>query len=420
MRHMLRQCAASVTVLGAMLWANGACAALIVLGDNAASVNQVDFRGPAINSSLGQLTINIANANAAASLSSGYINVADSSGNWLVRNLPLLGSATYDNPTITVNFPIGVSDGTLVSTKSLKIDYSAAPSVSFSGGPTSAFTVGHIGLAQGGVGTSLSGYLGTANPALANFTLNGLVSGVYQKNHPNQQSADDQCAPIGIANSLTWLKDTQGLPVPDPNNIGLKGDNLLVGKLDTLMGRGVRTRADGDGVQPIDILKGKLTYVGNAGLAGKVVTKHQGLLGGADVMASNGQVSYGKGAAVDINFIINELMHGEDVEMAFFYPDGQGHMVDITGAGFILGVPWITYVSDHLQSDVDLTDTMGTGMVDFSFLKGNTLLNEPGQPVMAFLVTESLIPEPSTLALLAIAVAILLSKRKAQEGRVAA
>ena len=404
---VLRQCRAYVAVVAALVWTNGAHTTELQPGDNAIDVNQVDFRGSAVNSTLGQLTVNIPNANAAASLSSGYVNVADSSGNWLVRNLPLFGSSIYDNPTITVNFDLGVNDGTRVSTKDLHVDYSSAPVAAFTGGTASTFTIGKTGLAQGGFEGALSSYLGTANPGLVSYINGGQTSIVYQKNHPNQQTANNQCAPMAVANSLTWLKDTHGVPVPDPNDIGLKGDGTLVGKLDSLMERGVRTRANGDPVFPDQILTGKLSYISNAGLAGKVITKHQGDLGNENFAGPNGLTSFANGTTVDISFIISELEHGEDVEMVYSFAGGGGHLVDITGAGFILGVPWITYVSDHEQTDTDPTDTKGTGLVDFSFLDGNILVNEPGQPRMAFVVTES-IPEPSTLVLMLMGLGLLV------------
>jgi hypothetical protein len=406
----------TVQLLAMVLWVSAAQGVTLLPTDNSAIVDQVDFRA-APDSSLGQLTIDIANANAAAGLSSGYINVADSSGNWLVRNLPIFGSATFDSPTITANFNLDVPDGTALSSKNLCIDYSSTPTTSFGGGSTALFSVGQATLAQGGFGGSLSGYLGTNNPSQIQFNTGELISGVYQKNHPNQQAANNQCAPMAVANSLTWLKNEKGLPVPDPNNIGLKGDNSLVGKLDSAMKRGVRTRTDGDPVAAASILDGKLTYVGDANLGDKVITKHQGMLGGADVKGANGLLSHARGTAISIDWIISELEHGEDVEMGFVYPGGGGHFVDITGAGYILGVPWITYVSDHSQTDKDPTDTSGTGMVDFSFLKGNTLVMEPGTPSMAFVISQS-IPEPSTFTFAVLGVgAIWLTGHRRRQGK---
>lgn len=45
----------------------------------------------------------------------------------------------------------------------------------------------------------------------------------------------------------------------------------------------------------------------------------------------------------------------------------------MTGAGVILGVPYITHVSDHQQTDVDPLDMLGTGLVDLDFMIGNFL-----------------------------------------------
>ena len=75
-------------------------------------------------------------------------------------------------------------------------------------------------------------------------------------------------------------------------------------------------------------------------------------------------------------------------------------MVNVVGAGTILGVPWIAHISDHDQSDTDLPpdlrDNRGTGFVDFTFLIDidvDGLLNlvfEQGQPELDVAVSEEM------------------------------
>ena len=75
-------------------------------------------------------------------------------------------------------------------------------------------------------------------------------------------------------------------------------------------------------------------------------------------------------------------------------------MVNVVGAGWILGAPWIAHVSDHVQSDLDLPpdlkDNEGAGTVDFTFLRdidGDGLLNlvgERGRPELGIAVSEGM------------------------------
>jgi hypothetical protein len=298
-----------------------------------------------------------------------------SSGGWLVRNLPIFDSGIYDHTSITTNLDLGVSDSVNVSSVDLVVDYSAIAKTSFSGGATSSVSVGDVGFAAGGFGdTTATDYVPPPTVIDLNFLGTSLVEVVYQKGHTNEQAAQNQCAPMWVANSLQYLEDTTSLLVVDEHKKGLKGDNSLVGRLDTAMNRAVTSRASGDPVSASNILEGKLKYAGDANIASSLSIKHQGLLGGGDVV-KDGVKSTGKGADINIDFIISELEKGEDVEFGYLWAGG-GHFVDITGAGYILGVPFITYVSDHLQSDVDTTDTKGTENVDFSFLVDGKLVNE--------------------------------------------
>jgi hypothetical protein len=104
-----------------------------------------------------------------------------------------------------------------------------------------------------------------------------------------------------------------------------------------------------------------------------------------------GLTSHGNGDALTASFIISDLCAGEHVELGYIYPNGGGHWVELTGAGSILGVPWITYVSDHDQSN----DGSGTGKVDFSFLRDTdrdgllNLVNQGTTPNATIVVTES-------------------------------
>jgi hypothetical protein len=186
------------------------------------------------------------------------------------------------------------------------------------------------------------------------------------------------------------------------------------------------TRRCGPALGGASILRGKLTYLANNNLGNAVVVKHQANgqgVGGGDFMAA-GLTSHGNGATPTASFITSEVCAGEDVELGFTYPRGGGHFVELTGAGSILGVPWITYLSDHDQTN----DASGTTKIDFSFLRDTdadgllNLVNEGGVPNAQIVLTESLIaqsnvPEfPAAASLLPIGVVLLLAMRYRRRG----
>lgn len=383
---------------------------------------------------------------------SGFVNVADSSGEWLVRNLPILDAATMDSNMMTTKYDLKTADGSPAGSRSYYVDYSSSPSDDLSdflpGLPTYLpYTVSPSIYAAGGVpaGATWSGadtldsYLdGPTNADLntnLGFNLAGLNQAKFQKNHPNEQAANDQCAPMAVANSLQFLENTTDINIPHNHAPGLKGDNTLVGKLDTAMDRGVRTRADGDGVWPLD---GKLKYISETGnLKNNTVVKHYSgdnllglngytggatnvLLDGDNDLTRHGVTSTGKGK-VSWQAIFDELNDGEDVEIDLVYVDILGnvlgrHYVEVVGAGTVLGVPYIQHVSDHLQTDSDPLDNMGTGVVDFEWMIGTFALNSFAY--IDQMIVQSPVPEPATAVLAAIGVAAGLSRmRRKRAGR---
>lgn len=385
-------------------------ATALLPGSQSVSFEQLDFRSVFLNSSIAEVSIDLANARSAAGISQGYINIADASGNWVVRNLPVFDSASFGYGSISTSFDLGTANGSNVTSVLASVDFSAAPSLSFGGAPQAAFTVTDAGFAVGGFGaTAAPRYLAAPTPQAVNFTAGFLTRSVIQNGHLNLQAANNQCAPMAVANSLQWLKTSQGVAVPDTHKVGLKGDDSLVGKLDGTMNRDVTSRALGSGLDALPILSGKLDYLKTANL-GSLIVKHQGLLGGGDV-TSSGLSSKGMGTAIDPQFIFDELQHGEDVELGYI-GDGVAHFVDVIAAGFTLGVPWIKYVSDHLQTDVDPTDTKGTGKVDFSYIVGGKLVDEKDAPNIAFIITQS-VPEPAEYLMLLLGLPLMARKIRA-------
>jgi len=372
-----------------------------VMPGQGVAFHQVSYNwdtSPDPNSQVGEVEVDIATLAASTGQSSGFINVGTSLG-WVVQNLPV-DSADPDVNIVT-KFEISSADGAVVSTLPADVEYSTAPVSSFSPGSMPAYTVDSTNYNGSGKGTTpVSGVQSPPTPGAITFQGGPILTVCWQAQHANVQAADNQCGPAAVANSLDWLRTTYQLPVPDPNVMGLRDNNSLVGKLDLAMNRGdnTTTRRSGPGVADNAFLTGKLTYLANNNLGNKVVVNHQARndegVGGGDFSAA-GLTSHGNGAKPTAAFIQQEICAGEDVELGFIYPGGGGHWVELTGAGSILGVPFVTYKSDHNQAD----DTKGTDKTDFSFLVDSdadgllNLVNEGTKPNAQIVVTESPAPQ---------------------------
>lgn len=197
-------------------------------------------------------------------------------------------------------------------------------------------------------GSDVTGYLD--GPTASDLDVNvffdalfGLFERTVQNGHPNVQAADNQCAPAAVANSLQFLENTTPLTVPHDHKKGIKGDDSLVGQLDTDTDRGVVSRTDGSGVWPFD---GKLKYISDNGLKKNLIVKHygNGLTGGVpsipldstEDVTRHGVTSVGKGA-ISWDAICDEIKDGEDVELDMQYfvdgiPDGRHYVAVIMRA----------------------------------------------------------------------------------------
>lgn len=158
-------------------------------------------------------------------------------------------------------------------------------------------------------------------------------------------------------------------------------------------GRWALSRIQGAGVPSITQLQDSMQYLSGNNIA-NLTLKHQGVSpfqcdafnGGQNVVWA-GLTSNGQGAKVDPTFIFNEIQAGSAFEYdGVWYnrlgPSG-GHAMDIIGAGTTNEIPWIAYVSDHLQTDQDPGDQLGTRYIDYSYIvPSNQTPNQ--QPILVY------------------------------------
>lgn len=190
---------------------------------------------------------------------------------------------------------------------------------------------------------------------------------VWQHGHVNIEQDVNQCGPAAVANSLQWLENDQGIDVPHEHRPGIR-DSSLVGELDKAM-----QRQPHQTVSDANALRGKIKYVDDNNLTDTLKLKHKNRKG--TTFVANDTVKVGNTMSVAntdtalslIDWILQELKDGEDVELGIGWDGGGGHWVDLIGGGYVDGVPWFAWVHDANQA----YDGMGTANVNDDTVKHN-------------------------------------------------
>jgi hypothetical protein len=416
------------TVVALTLFCNGGVFAqsAVTQGEGVSFLqDEFEFDGqPADMSATGTVMVDPAALLSATGMSSGYLNVQDSSG-WVVQNLPV--NSTIG--TLSTEFNLGTADG-MNDTGGLNfsVDISSNPLTTFSPTSPTPFSVGLNTYDEQGEGA----IAGNPAPPAANaisFQAGGLVNLTLQVGHPNVQAADNQCGPAALANALAFLSATRGLNIPDPNVAG-RGDpstgnlfvpngagkeamgNSLVGRLDIAIGRPSTSRTSGNTTTGTEQVNGLMTYLGSARVndAGSVSIKYQGNIPGP-TQSQAGITATSQGASVTSSFIFNQLSAGATIKLGM-----QGHAVDVIGSGNILGIPWVLYNSDLKQTPIDANDALLGTNPTFAFLVNNTLVGEVGTPAVFNDISVGAVPEPGVFYMLALGAGVLtaFARRKAE------
>ena len=329
------------------------------------------------NTITGRLTVDVPLLLSSIPADSGFINVETDLG-WVIQNLKVEGTGK-----VTTYFQISELPGVDVLELLAGVDFSVTPLPNYNNPQRASYApVGNFIRNTGGFeNTALTLPPSPILPGIIFFPPLGPSERHTQPNASNVQAANDQCFPMGIANSLQYLEDRYGLPVPHVHAPGLKGDSTLVGQLDSLSNRNVTNRSTGDGIGFTGMMEGKFKYMKDNNLKGKVITKHQGHAAGGHNgdYESSGTTSKDESVngRVTFEWICNELKKGEDVELGYRADAGWGHIVRVFECGKTLGVPWLGYVHDANQTDSDPQDTLGleTTRVWAVDLDGDSVMN---------------------------------------------
>lgn len=363
---------------------------------------QVDFvfseKATQLNSDWGRGSINPDLLSTSTGISSGYLNIFTNAG-WVVQNIPI-DLISDGKETVATYFSFGLSAPEDVGTLSAHVEFASSAQITFSDGSRSNFPVGVAQWnAKGVVNYKKITIPSAPPPNLVTFDPVGTDTKHTQRHNVNVEAAVNQCGPMSIANSLQYLEDQFVFNVPHNHAPGLKGDNTLVGQLDTETKRHVKSRSSGSGVHVKDFLKGKFSYLEKNGLKDKLIHKHQGRgLRNAPLpngnFTSSGITSEDKGEKVTFDFICDEIKQGEDVELMWSYDDSlgkttDGHFVRVYECGLTKGKPFVSFLHDRLQSN----DTKGTETVKANIkdIDGDGLLNVGSESIeIRFALSESL------------------------------
>lgn len=366
---------------------------------------QVDFFFPTLelpNSDWGRISADADTLSSSTGISRGYLNVYTNAG-WVIDNL--LVDVNGANP-ITAYFTLGLTNPEDVNELSAHVKFSASPQSMFNDNDRSVFPVGVAEWNAQGFGEDNVTEIGPAppprsvpGPVIYRMLLTSEDDEeCVQSDVENVQTAVNQCVPMAVANSLQFLENSTGIVVPHYHNIGLKGDDTLVGQLDEKMDRFVpdlNDRTVGTGVYVVEWFQGKFDYLVDNGLTAKLEHKHQGrgfgYISDGD-FEHNGITSEDNGTTVTWEFICDEICKGEDVELAYSHSTG-GHAVRVVGCGTTEGDNWIMYAHDRNQSND--TDGLETVQADVEDLDNDGFLNLGSQSrEIIFVLSESVVTEP--------------------------
>ena len=316
----------------------------------------------------GRMKIAILQILQATALQQGYLNVV-SQDMWLTQNLPIgFGNATH----ITTYFDLGTPLGLPIDEYELRVFMTEQPLVELPDHvldePLLPFPLAPFEYGAEGRGPDPIVLLPIppASRGLS-FKFDLLdVDCLFTQPIVNLQTANDQCGPMAIANSLQYLENAGKITVANDHKVGLEGDDSLVGQLGNAMGRGVRSRSDGDTVSDSSFMTGKFAFESAAGI--NLTHRFQQATDrtylptdGNQEFAGSGLKAKDESSRVGITFdwIAARIKAGDDLEAGIGYDAGGGHWVRIDGVMKINGIPFIRYSHDASQSSSDAGDSKG-------------------------------------------------------------
>ena len=302
-----------------------------------------------------------------ARMQRGYVNIRTDQG-WVVQNweIDIAETRLRETPSSAPVFYFRLFEGEprILTGVPAVVEMSRAPLPTFVREPQLIHPVTfHFFNAEGAGRLPTTAIPAPPEPDQVTPAPEGRTFSHILPNLSNVEAAQNQCFPMSVANSLQYLEDRFGLPVPDAHRPGLRGDDTLVGVLDSASGRTASTRAMGDGVWYVPMFEGKFSYLEDEGLEDALIHRHQGVGHGGTGnqfapgnFTSDGQTSTSNGAAVTWDWMCERIKEGCDIELVYTRHDAAGaivgaHAVRVYGCGMTLDKPWIKFAHDGTQNN---------------------------------------------------------------------
>ncbi|NNM89133.1 MAG: PEP-CTERM sorting domain-containing protein [Phycisphaerae bacterium] len=227
-------------------------------------------------------------------------------------------------------------------------------------------------------------------------------------NSTTDPGVNQYCAPTATMNSFTFLQnkypsvyglDKNGNPILE----GGQGSWLAAAQL--LAGPNYMNTNQNTGTTDTNWVAGKVNYL-NAFAPGKTT------FAGMDSAATNPRPAWDQNANPTVNFMLQQLRAGEDIEIGISAP---GHVLTLTG---------LTWNDANNDGVFDAGDTLTLNTIDPANPGANTALTlTPGNPmtisggaynglVVDAALAESPVPEPATIVLFLIGGLALLARRR--------
>jgi hypothetical protein len=288
-----------------------------------------------------------------------FVNVVDSTGQWLVQNMPI-----YE-PGLESMVIGGFVSGSSVETFQTANALVSAPVYSSSSASAYSTTGPATYMANDANGIDGAGTFsdpGAApTPGSVTFANNNLLGFTYHLGVPDLQQGKNQCAPTSAADSLSWLNTTYNLGI---NQTTQQIRDTLVTDMHTTVATGT---------SDANFIAGKNLFDANLPIATHVI----------------GSI----GKTPNPQDIFNQLAMGQDVELSVLWSGKGGHWVDLVGMIQIDGVYGIFY-----NDPARISGGAGT---NFSWLTNDnsTVQGFGSANTIDTTIAESVVPEPSALVL---------------------
>ncbi len=375
---------AGVVVAIALLLATGA------RGDPVVGFGQIAINGSP--TSVGFVDVLIAPSSSAGV---GYLNVAvdwNSNGldtsDWLVFNSAIpLQSTDFGGNSATFSSTFDLSSISLSGSYTVYASFdlsarSPGDFTSLQANSSVLFSTYDIGDLQDGINLGLDAGAGgngagnglTLNPGSGSLSPQNSIIGRVRHDTPGIKQGKNECAPTAAAQSLLWLQKRH------PGALGgkLPAQADLINQLKNGMNWN-------DGIAPGDFKPGKEKVIGDLKLDKIIVTKQGGQFDGTNTF----------------DFVKKEIEAGEDVELRIQYKNADGTN---DGGHWVTAVGWF---DDGAKKKLFFKDPLtGGDTIDEYELDGTRIKNYKygARAYVSFAVSQSVIPEPGTLALFGIGV----------------